>query len=57
MFERQLPNLKFRYEGKYDTINFCIDSNSKKSKEEIISFLNSCSIEFLINNEGYIISL
>ncbi|UII56693.1 hypothetical protein LS684_04305 [Cytobacillus spongiae] len=56
-FERQLPNGSYRYEGYHNTIKYCIDSKAKKSKDEIKDFLDSCSIDYLIDKEGYIINL
>jgi len=56
-FEHQLENGRFRYEGNFHTVKYCIDSKIKKSKEQIENYLNNCSIDFLVNNEGYIISI
>jgi len=56
-FEHQLANGKYRYEGIFHTVKYCIDSKTKKSKEQIEYYLNNCSIDFLVNNEGYIINL
>ena len=53
----KLLNDKYRYEGYRHSIKYCIDSVKLKTKEEIEEFLDNCSIEFLIDNEGYIISL
>jgi hypothetical protein len=56
-FERQLPNGKYRYEGYFHTVKYCIDSAIRKTKYQIDDFLESCSIDFLVNNESYIITL
>jgi hypothetical protein len=56
-FERKLPNGKYRYEGYKHTINYCIDSVNKKTEEEINDFLDNCSVDYLVNNEGYVIDI
>lgn len=56
-FERQLPNSKYRYEGRFHTIHYCIDSETRKTEDQIEEFLDSCSVDFLIDNEKYIIRI
>lgn len=55
--ERQLLNNKYRYEGIFYGVRYAIDSVVKKSKSDIENFLESVSIDFLVNNEGYVIDL
>jgi len=57
IFERQLPNGKYRYEGHFHTVKICIDSKYKITQKQIELYLENCSIDFLVNNEGYIISI
>jgi hypothetical protein len=56
-YSRKLGNGKFRHEGNYHSISFAIDSITEKSEEQIESFLDSCSVKYLVNNEGYIIDI
>lgn len=55
--EIQLPNGEFRYEGYHSAIKYCIDSKTRKTKEDIIKFLDGCSVDFLIDMEGYIVNI
>jgi hypothetical protein len=56
-YERQLPNGKYRYEGYKHSIHYCIDATTKKTEDEINIFLDNSTIDFLIDNEKYIINL
>jgi hypothetical protein len=56
-YERQLPTGVYRYEGYHSTVKYCIDSPVRKTEEEIEKLLNKWSIEFLIDREGYVITL
>lgn len=56
-YDRRLPNNKYRYEGYRSGIKFCIDSITERNKEQIYKYLDSCDINYLIDNEGYIINL
>jgi len=55
-YMRQLPNRKYRYSGNYNLISYTIDSNTPKTEQEIYNYLDNCTIDFLLDNEGYIIS-
>ncbi|HHX71234.1 MAG TPA: hypothetical protein GX708_24710 [Gallicola sp.] len=55
--EQKLPNNSYRYTCIFHSINICIDSDNKRTEEEIEDFLYSRSIKWLIDNEGYIINL
>ncbi len=55
--ERQLGNGKYRYEGCYNHLSYCIDSIEKQTQDNIFDFLDDKSIDFLISMEGYVISL
>jgi len=55
--ETKLLSGKYRYEGRYGTLHFCIHSVKKKSHKELREYLSSCSLNFLIKNEGYIIEI
>jgi len=56
-FTQNLPNAKYRYSGQYNLISFTVDSNTQKTEQEIYNYLDSCSIDFLLEYEGYIIPL
>lgn len=56
-YERQLPNGKYRYEGYRHSIHYCIDATTPRAEDEIYDFLDNCSVDYLVNNEGYIITL
>ena len=57
-YERRLPNGEYRYEG-YTTygIYYCIDTPTRRTEEEINNWLDSRSVDYLIDNERYIINL
>ena len=56
-YSRKINNNLYRHEGRWNTIDFVIDSKEQKVKEEIISFLESKSIDYLLNREGTIINI
>jgi len=53
----EVNNNLYRHEGRWNTISFIIDSQTEKTREEINSFLESKSIDYLLNHEGYIINV
>ena len=56
-YSRKINNNLYCHEGRWNTIDFVIDSKEQKVKEEIISFLESKSIDYLLNREGTIINI
>jgi hypothetical protein len=56
-YDRKLPNGKYRYEGYRHGIHYCIDTNNSKTEDDICDFLDNCSIDYLLDNEKYIIIL
>jgi len=55
--ERILSNGTFRYNGYFHTIHYCIDSKFQKTEDQINDFLESKSVDYLIDNENYIIHI
>ena len=55
--ERQLGNGKYRYTGRYAGIAYTVDSENKLTQEYLFEELEKCSIDYLLDMEGYIISL
>lgn len=56
-YEEQIPNGKYRYLGCWHGVSFSIHAKTRKTKEEIFEYLESRSIESLVNSEGYIIDI
>lgn len=56
-YSRKINNNLYRHEGRQNTIEFVIDSKTPKTQEEILDFLESKSIDYLLNREGTIIDI
>jgi len=56
-YEAQIPNGKYRYLGRWKGISYEIHSKTRKTKEELFDYLQSRSVDSLVNCEGVIVNI